>query len=297
MIKKPAILVTSIGRTGTEFFATLFANIIQNSTSLHEPDIIKIPGVKNRFVHYSQQVRRAGIWRMFFLKALGKWTLVTLSDSRFRGNLTDDQVLKLLLHQRMSFISKMSGTVYVESNLGYYGLLDIMPAAFESHRAIYIVRDGRDWVRSVLNWGEVYGKSALRELISHKWPKASDLLDDPFCEKWESLSRFEKVCWAWSRLNKYALRTLSKNRHARLYRFEQIFSGEERYQVLNDLVSFVTTIPGIVPASLDRTEGWLEQKIHMSSGNFPHWEEWEQTQKHQFEIICGPLMEELGYTV
>ena len=82
-IEKPTILVTSLGRTGTDFFAKFFASIIPDCTSLHEPDIIQNTGVNDKLAHLMEQVRRAGVWRMLFLKVLGKWTLVKLSDSRF----------------------------------------------------------------------------------------------------------------------------------------------------------------------------------------------------------------------
>src|SRR5258706_14980989 len=108
MIEKPTILVTSIGRTGTEFFSRFFANIIPDCTSLHEPNTIVITThIENRLEQYVQQVRRAGIWRMGFLKALWKLDVTKLSDSRFLGNLSFCEASSNLTDQRMGFISKM----------------------------------------------------------------------------------------------------------------------------------------------------------------------------------------------
>ncbi len=295
MIEKSTVVVTSIGRTGTEFFAKLFADIIPNCTSLHEPDIIKFPGVKNRFEHYSQQTQRAGFWRIVILKAFGKWTLARLSDSKFIGALSSSEAAKKLYAQRSEFISRMPGSVYVESNLGYFGLLDVIPEVFKNHRTVYIIRDGRDWVRSMVNWGEVYGKGMIRNLFAHKWPTAKDIENDEYANQWDNFSRFEQLCWAWSKLNEYALSTISKNPHAQMYKFEDIFVGKNRYQILDTLVAFATSFPGITPGSLRRTDGILEQKIHQSSSNFPEWEGWAKDQRTQFEKICGSLMEKLGY--
>ncbi len=298
MIEKPSILITSTGRTGTEFFAKLFADIIPNCTSLHEPDIFKFNGVEKRLAYYRQQTQRAGIWRMFFLKAIGKWNLAKLSDSRVLGHLSYHQSVSNLQDQRIGFITKMPGTVYIEANLGYYGLLDVIPDVFKHHKEIYIIRDGRNWVRSMVNWGEVYGKKGIRKYFSHRWPAASDIPDDPYAEKWDNLSRFEKLCWAWTKLNGYALNSISKNPHVRVFHFERIFSGEERYQYLNDLVTFATSLPGIDhELIIGKTNGWLEQKIHQSSNEFPGWEKWTTEQRHQFEKMCGQLMEELGYAL
>jgi len=296
MIEKPTILVTSIGRTGTEFFSKFFADVVPNCTSLHEPDTIVITShIENRLEQYLQQIRRAGIWRMVVLKALGKWNLVKLSDSRFLGDLSFPQAVRNLYAHRARFISKLPGSIYVEANLGYYGLLDVTPDVFKHHRAIYFVRDGRSWVRSMLNWGEVYGKEEIRNLFSHKWPTAQDVKNDEYADQWNVFSRFEQLCWAWSRLNGYALNAISKNPHARVFKFESIFMDKGGYQTLDDLVSFAVSLPGVDSGSLKQTDGWLEQKVHQSSSKFPGWEEWTKDQSRQFERICGPLMEKLGY--
>jgi hypothetical protein len=295
MIEKPSILITSVGRTGTEFFAKLFSEILPDCTSLHEPDIFKYTGIQNRLGHFSEQIRQAGLWRMVILKALGKWTLVNISDARFRGVLDYHQAATRLHDQRLGFVARMPGTIYVESNLGYYGLLDVLPETFKNHRAIYIVRDARDWIRSTYNWGEVYGKKGLRKLLAHKWPTAGDIPGDALARKWESLSKFERLCWTWARLNEFALNNISKNPHARLFHFEKIFTGEKRYSYLNDLLQFATSLTGMEHPLLNSTDGWLERKIHESSNRFPGWETWTVDQKRHFEIICGPLMAKLGY--
>lgn len=297
MIKKNSILITSLGRTGTEFFARFFSKLLPDSTSLHEPDIFQNTGVENKWLHYLHQVRRAGIWRMVTLKALGRWTLVKLSDDKFLGRIAPGQATLRLNFQRKAFVAALPGSIYVEANIGYYGLLDITPRVFQEHRAIYIVRDGRDWVRSHMNWGEFYGKKGVRKWISHNWPPASAVAHDPYAEQWDSFSRFEKLCWAWARLNEYALGTLSNNPNVRVFKFEEIFSGKGRYQTLNDLVFFTTSQPGIDPSRIGSTAGWLERKSHQSPQSFPAWEDWSTEQQYHFERLCGPLMEKLNYPI
>jgi hypothetical protein len=232
---------------------------------------------------------------MVFLKALGKWTLIKLSDSRFRGNLSDNQAKKNLHAQRSNFINRMAGSLYVEANIGFYGLLDITPQVFKNHKAIYLIRDGRDWVRSHMNWGEMYGKSKFRSLISHTWPTASAIKDDPYRNEWQTMPRFEKLCWAWAMLNKYALTATKGNSNAKIFRFEDIFISDTRYQYLAKLARFTTDMPGVQPISTEKLEGWLDRRVHESSGSFPNWFEWSAQQNQRFSKICGPLMKELGY--
>jgi hypothetical protein len=295
MIDKPSVLITSLGRTGTQFFSLLFKDILPDCDSFHEPDIVQFAGVKNRITPFLSRVRSAGIYNMIILKSIGKWSLVRLSDRRLKNELNDLEASIDLSRQRVKFIQSKKRNVYVESNIGYYGLIDLLPNVFSQHRAIFIVRDGRDWVRSTYNWGEIFGKKGVRAIFSHKWPTAKDLLDSPYAEQWDSLSRFQKICWVWSRLNEYALTTVEKNPHARVFYFENIFSDEQKYTYLKELVDFAIDLPEISTTQISKAEGWLKKKVHMSSKDFPAWDNWTSEQKEQFQQICGPLMEKLGY--
>ncbi len=84
MIDKPSIIITSLGRTGTKFFADFFADIIPESTSLHEPDIFNFSLKKGKGLKYlNKQLRESDFKNLILKKALGKWSLVSLSDKRF----------------------------------------------------------------------------------------------------------------------------------------------------------------------------------------------------------------------
>lgn len=295
MIEKPSILITSLGRTGTEFFGKFFSAILPDATSLHEPDIFQNTGMENKWGHFHQQVRRAGVWNMVVRKAFGQWTLVKISDDKFLGRFDAGRAAQELLAHRKTFIRRQPGSVYVEANIGYYGVLDVTPQVFRSHRAIYIIRDGRDWVRSHMNWGEFYNKKGFRKLIAHNWPPASAVPTDPYAEQWDNLSRFEKLCWAWARLNTYAFKTLAGNPNVRVFKFENIFTGDDRYKTVNELIQFATSQPGIDPARVGDSSGWLERRSHQSADGFPAWEQWSSGQKEFFKKVCGDLMEETGY--
>jgi hypothetical protein len=295
MIDRSSIIVTSLGRTGTKFFSFLFKEIIPDCSSFHEPDIVQYFGTNDRIKPFLAQVKDAGIYNMIFLKSLGRWSLIQVSDARLRGSLSEADAIKKVLKQRINFINSKPGKVYVESNAGYYGLIPILMKVYKFHRAIYIIRDGRGWVSSAMKVEELYGKKGLRKLFAHKMPSAAEFPTDPLSERWHTISRFEKLCWAWSKLNRYALSTLPENPHARTFRFEDIFLKKEKYEVLQDVVTFATDLPDIDPKQIGKIDGWLDRKIHESSNEVPGWEHWTTAQKNQFEQICGPLMNELGY--
>ncbi|MEZ4646184.1 MAG: hypothetical protein R3E31_26265 [Chloroflexota bacterium] len=98
-----------------------------------------------------------------------------LSDKRMRGELDPANASHYLLEQRRKFLETKPGVVYIESNPGFYGLIDICPHVFAQHRIAFFIRDGRSWVRSWMNWGYLYAKGPLRRVVAHTWPTAAEI--------------------------------------------------------------------------------------------------------------------------
>lgn len=293
MIEKPTIIITSLGRTGTKFFAKFFSFAIPHGTSLHQPDII------SRSKKITDQIRDSGFINLVILRTLGKWSLIQLSDKYIKGTLNTQQTEKELLRQRKNFISNCEGNVYIESSSGYYGLINVLDAVFRDYKVVYLIRDGRDWVVSQVNWGGLYSKhlflGRLKHILGHKWLTAADFPDDPFFSCWEELTRFEKICWAWAKLNDLAFQDISSNPNAALFKFEDIFVSEDKYSNLRTLLDFTLDIPGVDQVAWNKLENILDKPENKSTGSFPDWEQWSGSQKEFFDRVCGPLMDKAGY--
>jgi hypothetical protein len=302
MIEKPTIIITSLGRTGTRFFAAMLGEVLPNVTSLHEPDVFQIvvhgqKRISRSLTRIQKQINQVGLYNLLIRKAMGQWSLIRLSDARIQGALEYNDAVKYVKKQRSRFIHHQAGSVYAESNAGYYAVIDVLPEIFVHHRVAYIIRDGRSWVRSKMNWGEMYGKGKLRNVFAHTWPTAPEIADDPYADQWHTMSRFERICWAWTRLNGYALGIIQENPNARVFHFEDIFNSDNRYKHLTELVNFTTDIPAIDSIPAKALDGWLDRKVHKSSGAFPAWEEWTRDQQETFVSMCGPMMKQLGYRI
>lgn len=298
MIEKPVIVITSLGRTGTLFFASLFNQLWPEATALHEPDYFNFgqyKGARAKLRETARQIGESGFANLVLRKMLGKWNLVALSDGRIKGRISREAAARQLRQQRAQFVAGRAGDIYVESSSAYYGLLDVLPLVFAHHRAVFIVRDGRDWVRSKMNWGHMYQKQGWRARISYTWPTALDFPDDPWRESWTKMSRFARICWAWAKLNSFALDTLSQNQDARVFRFEALFDAESGDHALAELVDFAGGCANIPAASPNALSSLLTQPTHQSQGAFPHWSAWDAAQRRQFAELCGPLMDRLGY--
>lgn len=298
MIKKPVIVITSLGRTGTKFFAALFDELLPDATSLHEPDYLNFGqyrGVSEKASQVVRQLQEVGVSNLIIRKALGKWSLKQLSDRRVRRQISYKDAVQNVLSQRKQFINSRNGSIYIESSSAYYGLIDVLTDTYQRHKVAYVVRDGRRWVRSMINFQPGYDRGRIRRLISPPFPSASEIENDPFKSQWSSMSLFQQLCWAWSTLNEYAIETVSDNPNARLFQFEEIFQANDRYQHLLELVHFLIPDSHRHLVSSETLDGWLNRKIHKSQGGFPVWDQWSIDHRQQFLEICGPLMEKLGY--
>jgi len=291
MIHKPTVIITSLGRTGTSFFAYLLSNILSDTKALHEPDTFHLD--LHRLLG---QIQESGIKNIIFRKAIGKWSMASLSHARIKGELPYQEAVEKILSQRKDYIHSKTASLYVESTLAYYGLIDVFGDVFEQHRVLFLIRDGREWVRSKMNRAEMYNRGKVRELFAHSWPTAKDFPGDPYQSEWDSLPRFEKLCWAWTKLNTYALQGVNASRHSRLVRFEDIFEHRDRYKNLREIVQFAVSFPGL-EISHDAVDGWLERRINVSDGVFPSWDRWTEQQKARFQLICGGLMRKIGYSI
>ena len=281
------IIVTSGGRTGTKFFSNLFREIIDGCISVHEPETINLKNLG----HTLDVIKRFGLFAPTIKKITGNWGITSISNKKIRNEITSEEAILLLLDERKDFINSFSENIYVESSYHYFGLIDILPNVFKNHRLVYLVRDGREWVRSHMNreWYTTKNIPSIFRTILTPDPK------DKYYKKWNSMSRFEKICWAWVKINKSALEGLKKNPNAKLFYFEDIFNSNQKYENLKKLVDFATFFSDF-KVNYKTIDDKLEKKVNMPNEyKFPIWKNWSNEQKKQFNAICGPLMSKLGY--
>lgn len=299
MIEKQSVFITSLGRTGTKFFQKMLSAINPQYTVLHEPDYInygQYSEMGERLTQLKKQISTIGIDNLLFWNLILKSSMVELSDLRLKGKLSMDSAKDGILKRREHFITNQPGEIYIESSSAYYGLIDVLGSAFSDHRVLFIARNGKNWVQSKMNFGNMYQKGLLRSMVSHTWPRSIDIQDDPYQTSWDSMSRFDKICWSWRTLNDYAINTIGKNPDAKLVRFEDIFVDSNRKHYIQDLLEFM-----FPSTNVDQTENiqkylqYFDNKIHASTKKFPSWTDWTHNQKDSFNKICGPLMEDLKY--
>lgn len=294
--EKQCVFVVSTGRTGTQFFVKNAPSIIEDCVSFHEPDTIWL----SRPYEWYSKARLVGLRQLTMDKVLPARSLRSLSNARARREITDDAAMESLRSLRKRLIEEAQGSVVLEANAAYFGLIDLIPKLFPSAKIVFIIRDPRDWVRSMMNKSFAvvgpYATFDVRCWIPKARLAASQFREDAACPLWRRMSRFEKLCWLWNCENSFALECASKTDHVRICRFEDIFGGSSRKEAFCDLLEFLTSFPNGERAQWHLDEKLLSRKVHSTaSGSFPSWPEWEQKLVEQMHTHCHGLMEKFGY--
>jgi hypothetical protein len=142
-----------------------------------------------------------------------------------------------------------------------------------------------------------YDKGYIMRRITHTWPDAKQFERDPHHELWNEMDRFERLCWAWSKLNTHAIQAVHKDPNCKLIKFEDIFISEAGVSFLIDALHFVGEIHDIDPVRRNDIKPLLNIQPNVSRNKFPYWNEWSEKRKKFFLDTCMPLMEKLDYPV
>ena len=149
---------------------------------------------------------------------------------------------------------------------------------FSNATFIYLVRDGRDVVRSLMN------RRHYRDKDHHSY-KYKPTKNDIYRKAWKRMDRFEKVCWYWMHGNQYILTKSGLTP----VKFENLITN---YTYFKNNILEKTGIS--VPESKWRAEVKSPSNKTKKYG-FPKWTEWNNVMIRKFNAICGPTMKSLGY--
>ncbi|MEA3449815.1 MAG: hypothetical protein U9Q85_02455 [Patescibacteria group bacterium] len=294
MINKPTIIISSMGRTGTNFFARYFRKIFSDSVSLHEPGSIVLNRKKIRF---KKSLKYAG-WRVSVInKFINTEDIKKLSKKRMEGKINKEETAEKIIKIRKNIINNIDKNIYIESNYQFQGVLDVLPLVFSNFQSLYIIRDPRDWVRSFINRRGLYHWSDLHYILNNRINAYA--VGEKTKTEWKQMNQFEKLSWAWNFINGYALDSIKKTATCRLIKFEDIFVADNK---TNNLLAITDSLRQenrnlkINKNYKKITKTILEKKINKSYYSIlPKWTAWENEQAKTLNKYCGKLMHKLGY--
>lgn len=245
------------------------------------------------------------------------------------GRLAEDPVAVL---ERTVFprVQAALGTTacYGEKHVTYGPFLRHMQSRLGC-KFIFIQRDGRDVVRSLLDWhnlrfGSIYreafdigcespaARTAASNLLVHHdtsdYARPRPKPGDPLFNEWERLTRFEMCAYYWSRINNLYLDELSQ------LSAESWITIDYKKPTASDVLRVADFI-GLEGLSTEIVAGMLDKRINsvgtraqdeaaqnpakavesFGQAGFPNWRTWSPELTSKFYRLAGSTMQRLGY--
>jgi hypothetical protein len=219
---------------------------------------------------------------------------------------------KSILPRVQSNLKKIE--IYGEKNVTYGPFVPYIRELLKC-KFIFLKRDGRDVVSSLINWHEQMFGTVYREckelgnLSSDAIKNAAGLpvhmdtsdysrprpaVSDSLYKKWENLSRAEMCAYYWSIVNEIYLTNLSLLPDDSWIEID--YSNVDSKAIM-EIANFCN-LKGL---GLDRIQKLLDKRINsleqrgFKKGTYPDWKNWGSSQREKFEKIARSAMLELGY--
>jgi len=269
------------------------SRMVNDCVSVHEPDTTRVSDWPN----WIRKMAKFGVSKMLWGQYRQATSLGKLTTTRQRKLCDDKKAVRYIIDNRQEYINSFNKSLYVESNHLIYGLLDLFAGSFPNSKVIWIIRDPRTWIRSALNstayhlYGPFDWDSVNLSVRAYNFP------EDPSGERWGGMSKFEKYCWYYSRVNQRAFELMKKIPDFRVFRYEDLFDREVRDEYFIDMLKYASTFEDGFSRTFSYRPELLDIKIHAAASKrlLPRWENWGS---HMVEIMdrhCGSLMKEYRY--
>ena len=287
---KYLVFVVSAGRTGTTFLGEVLSGIIHGAFSVHEPDVLG--RIDKAWV---ERIRTFGLYHMVIGRLLGLTGIRNLSLDYLSGKIRRCDAIDHLHRQRDRYYGSISADYIVESYTQWFGLLPLLPDAFDNHKVVGLIRDPRTWAVSIMNHGTRFGHRDWITKLGLRHLDPTMIGDTDFVDRWPVMSSFEKICWHWQAISTLVHEHVRSSSDARLFRYEDLFRADNRVDHFTDMLNFITSFPSReFPYEL--SDEVLSTPVNASrQGGHSDWRSWDRQQALQLQRVCGPLMEQFGY--
>jgi len=252
------ILIISTGRTGTIFFARLFADLYPDSASHHERGASRPIQILTN-LYFSCLLPKSGLktaWRIF------------------KGN----------------EIETCEKPFHIDANSFLYGLAALAPELYPNLKVLHIIRDPRSYVTSHLNFQLQKRTSFIANYFIPFWQPNPFLVGEIPLTKIFGFTRFEKYCWIWNFKNRVMDGLENTPTPYMRVRFEDLFNTANPEELFGQVTDFLG-----LPRMAGIRNKFREPANTSSTTAFPGWHEWTPRQCAQLDSLCGERMKKYGY--
>ncbi|MFI3283789.1 MAG: hypothetical protein R3Y57_01765 [Erysipelotrichaceae bacterium] len=289
-MEKKRIFICSTGRTATQFFAKYLNKMIDCSVSIHEPGTPWL----NKGKLLLEQLHHYGFYHLTFGQGLNTHSMYKLSRDYVAKEISNEKAC-----ENIKRINNVVDNLYVQEVIVYssghiYGLLGLLDEVYEDSRFIFIIRDPRDWISSALNKTLYTLYGPLEYFYHHISLQPSCIKDDPYIEQWSKMSKFEKYCWFYNKLNQICINDMQDRENFKIYKYEDLFISKDKAHNFESMLNFATDFKSGKVACDFKSE-MIDNKIDSKQKKEVSWHDWTSEQVLIMEKHCGNIMRTFGY--
>ena len=229
----------------------------------------------------------------------------------YRGILSDPK--QVIQKAKSEPIQKVlsSGLKYGDKNPNYLPFIPYIAELWDC-KFLFPVRDGREVVRSLMDWHDFYnqkfshsGVFAMKEddpnspidSPEQDWWDYSRLRPNPgtpYFEEWQRLSRFEKCAWYWTNFNKKALESFSELDDQRWLQVNMKSLDRFKMKQIFDFLGLDGFNANQIEKLINARINSLQERAGLPD-KFPRWTDWTQEQRNAFDRIAGDTIKCVVY--
>ncbi len=225
------------------------------------------------------------------------------SREMYEGRLSDPG--KTLLDARQKLIAEVNekGLLFGDKNPNYLPFLTTMERLWQP-KYVFVVRDGREVVRSMMDWHQLSRGSFFDQSEDSSISKKTRL-DDwwdysrirpreemlPF--EWLALSRFEKMAWYWNKFNQLMIKSINKIDPARTY-LVNLSETNHPWDRLVDFLSLEFEDISVATQVMTKKVNSVKDRFNVDNV-FPEWTEWDTDLTESFDRQASPMMNYLKF--
>ncbi|MFI3209377.1 MAG: hypothetical protein R3Y40_09620, partial [Eubacteriales bacterium] len=274
-----------------QFFAKYLNVMIANSVSLHEPGTPWFSKPKQLL----KQARDYGVYQLSIGQGKNTHSMYKLSRDYLAQDISKENACKNIvsINNRVDKLYD-DAEVIVYSSGHIYGLLGLLDETYDDSRFVFIIRDPRDWIGSALNKIEYSLYGPIEIFFRNISLQPSCFKDDPYAESWHSLSKFEKYCWFYNKLNQIAMEDMKNKPNFRVFKYEDIFLSEQSAENFEEMLNFATDFQS-GKVDCDFKADLVGKRVDSKQSVEKPWKSWSSEQVEIMMKHCGGLMKEFGY--
>lgn len=212
-----------------------------------------------------------------------------LANAEAAGWIPEGTALRLFTTNRAHALNRLQGqSIRVEINPFLYPLGDRMDRVIEPLHVVHLVRDARDWIQSMANFGAAGWRRYLIDYVP--FARATH----PTVKKeWRSLDTISQFAWRWRLANEQLLACGRNAAQYSLIRYEDLFSSDRSHANRS-----VLRLLSILPPQRDSETAVVPWETRVNpgrKGKVGPWQHWPRNTLDEVMQICGPLQREFGY--